>query len=138
MTNYYLIGLGSNIEANTNISRAHSAIAQHVEIIELSPVLINPPCGKTFHFPFHNQILLIRSPKNCVQLKAIFENIEIQLGREAKCAERKFNDRPIDIDILQQQQDLQRLLKQPLVEPYNQQIMSNWKLKSSHSENTDH
>lgn len=128
---YYLIGLGSNIEPEINISATHKAVAKYVEIIEMSHVLINPPCGKTFHFPFHNQILLITSSRTTFQLKALFETIEVELGREAKCPERKLNDRTIDIDILYQHHNLKGLLEQPLEESYNQQIMSTWDLKTS-------
>lgn len=50
----------------------------------------------------------------------------MQLGREEKCPERKFNDRTIDIDILYQNESLSQLIKFPLEESYNQEIMSNW------------
>ncbi len=123
---YYLIGLGSNIEPELNIKLAQQAIAEHVQVINRSPVLINPPCGKTFHYPFHNQLLIIYSNLTSQPLKSLFESIELQLGREKKCPERKFNDRPIDIDILHQRQSLAELLDCPVVESYNQEIMSNW------------
>lgn len=126
MMHYYLIGLGSNINPETNIKLAQEAIAEHSQVINSSSVLINPPCGKTFHYPFHNQLLVIYSARSSQSLKSIFETIEIQLGREKKCPERKFNDRPIDIDILHQNDNLLQLMKYPLEESYNQEIMSNW------------
>lgn len=126
MMHYYLIGLGSNIDPETNIKLAQEAIAEHAQIMSSSSVLINPPCGKTFHYPFHNQLLVIYSADSSQNLKALFEAIEIRLGREKKCPERKFNDRPIDIDILYQHNDLPQLMKCPLEESYNQEIMSNW------------
>lgn len=126
MMHYYLIGLGSNINPDTNIKLAQEAIAEHAQVMNSSSVLINPPCGKSFHYPFHNQLLVIYSARSSQSLKSIFETIEIQLGREKKCPERKFNDRPIDIDILHQNDNLLQLMKYPLEESYNQEIMSNW------------
>jgi 2-amino-4-hydroxy-6-hydroxymethyldihydropteridine diphosphokinase len=123
---YYLIGLGSNINPEANIKLAQQAISEQTQVVNLSSVLINPPCGKTFHFPFHNQLLVIYSAHSSKTLKSIFEAIEMQLGREEKCPERKFNDRTIDIDILYQNESLSQLIKFPLEESYNQEIMSNW------------
>jgi 2-amino-4-hydroxy-6-hydroxymethyldihydropteridine diphosphokinase len=131
MMNYYLIGLGSNIQPERNISRACKEIANYLDILNQSPVLINPPCGNTLNFTFHNQILLIHSLKSAGELKSLFETLEIELGREPKCPERKFKDRTIDIDILAQTNTAQEALATPLKETYNQKIMHDWPLSSS-------
>jgi 2-amino-4-hydroxy-6-hydroxymethyldihydropteridine diphosphokinase len=131
MMNYYLIGLGSNIQPERNISRACKEIADYLDILNQSPVLINPPCGNTLNFTFHNQILLIHSLKSAGELKSLFETLEIELGREPKCPERKFKDRTIDIDILAQTNTAQEALMTPLKETYNQKIMHGWPLSSS-------
>ncbi|MGK0249724.1 MAG: 2-amino-4-hydroxy-6-hydroxymethyldihydropteridine diphosphokinase [Oleispira sp.] len=130
MMNYYLIGLGSNIQPERNISRACKEIAHYLDILNQSPVLINPPCGNTLTFTFHNKILLIHSLKTAAELKSLFETIEIELGREPKCPERKFKDRTIDIDILAQTNTAQEGLATPLKETYNQKIMHDWQLSS--------
>jgi 2-amino-4-hydroxy-6-hydroxymethyldihydropteridine diphosphokinase len=131
MMNYYLIGLGSNIQPERNISRACKEIANYLDILNQSPVLINPPCGNTLNFTFHNQILLIHSLKSAGELKSLFETLEIELGREPKCPERKFKDRTIDIDILAQTNTAQEALATPLKETYNKKIMHDWLLSSS-------
>lgn len=123
---YYLVGLGSNIEPQINLTSACDVIAKHVEIVKHSHILVNPALGDTFHFPFHNQLLIVHSNLSPTQLKSLFERIEIDLGREAKCPQRKLNDRPIDIDILHQDHDYSQLVKYSLEESYNQEIMSNW------------
>jgi 2-amino-4-hydroxy-6-hydroxymethyldihydropteridine diphosphokinase len=128
MMNYYLIGLGSNIQPEHNISRAYKEIANCLNILHQSAVLINPPCGNTLNFTFHNQILLIHSLKTATELKSLFETLEIKLGREPKCPERKFKDRTIDIDILAQTETAKDALATPLKETYNQQIMREWSL----------
>ncbi|MFT7411197.1 MAG: 2-amino-4-hydroxy-6-hydroxymethyldihydropteridine diphosphokinase [Oleispira sp.] len=131
MMNYYLIGLGSNIQPERNISRACKEIANYLDILNQSAVLINPPCGNTLNFTFHNQILLIHSLQTAAELKSLFETLEIELGREPKCPERKFKDRTIDIDILSQAETAADALATPLKETYNQQIMRDW--QPSHS-----
>jgi 2-amino-4-hydroxy-6-hydroxymethyldihydropteridine diphosphokinase len=131
MMNYYLIGLGSNIQPERNISRACKEIANYLDILNQSAVLINPPCGNTLNFTFHNQILLIHSFQTAAELKSLFETLEIELGREPKCPERKFKDRTIDIDILSQAETAADALATPLKETYNQQIMRDW--QPSHS-----
>jgi 2-amino-4-hydroxy-6-hydroxymethyldihydropteridine diphosphokinase len=130
MMNYYLIGLGSNIQPERNISRAYKEIANYLDILNQSAVLINPPCGNTLNFTFHNQILLIHSLKTATELKSLFETLEIKLGREPKCPERKFKDRTIDIDILSQTETAEEALATPLKETYNQKIMQDWQLSS--------
>jgi len=126
MIDYYLIGLGSNLEPKSNLTSACKSITQAVEVLQSSQVLINPPCGRTFHYPFHNQLIIVRSDKSVSQLKLIFEAIEISQGREPKCPARKLKDRPIDIDILIRAKSLHDLLQQELEESYNQQIMKEW------------
>lgn len=133
MMRYYLIGLGSNIQPENNIPFAGQAIAKHLKVISRSPVLVNPPRGHTFNFPFHNQLLLIQSQKPATELKTLFEMIEMEMGREPKSPARKFNDRPIDIDILHQDHDLKTLLSVSLEDPYNQEIMANWPLEMTRS-----
>jgi 2-amino-4-hydroxy-6-hydroxymethyldihydropteridine diphosphokinase len=126
---YYLIGLGSNLQPEKNMLAAQqviSALTPEIQVLEASQVLINPPCGNSFHHPFHNQLLIIHSGLNWQALKNKFEQIEVQLGREEKNPQRKFKDRTIDIDILHQASSLAELLKLPIAESYNQQILANW------------
>lgn len=133
MMRYYLIGLGSNIQPEDNMPLACETIAKHLKVISRSPVLINPPRGQTFSFPFHNQLLIIQSAKPATEIKALFEAVEMEMGREPKSPERKFNDRPIDIDILHQGHNLESLLSFSLEDPYNQEIMASWPLAIMHS-----
>ena len=123
---YYLVGLGSNLEPEFNITKAHQEIALQVSILDHSPVLINPPCGTSFQFTFHNQILLIQSEHSSAHLKALFERIEISMGREPKSPERRLKDRPIDIDILAQSDSMEEILSISFTETYNQAIMHSW------------
>ncbi|MFT4764936.1 MAG: 2-amino-4-hydroxy-6-hydroxymethyldihydropteridine diphosphokinase [Oleispira sp.] len=123
---YFLISLGSNIQAHLFLPKALTLISNTYELVSCSQVLTNPACGDYFSSPFHNQLLLIKSSQTSSQMKAIFERFEIQLGREAKSPERKFKDRTIDIDILAQTQALEDIFRIPLEETYNQFIMQEW------------
>lgn len=126
MMPYYLVGLGSNLEPEFNITKAYQEMTLQVNILDHSPVLINPPCGTSFQFTFHNQILLIQSEHSSAHLKALFERIEISMGREPKSPERRLRDRPIDIDILAQSDSVEEILSISFTETYNQAIMHSW------------
>ena len=126
MMPYYLIGLGSNLEPECNITQAYQEIALQVSILDHSSVLINPPCGTSFQFTFHNQILLAQSEHSTEHLKSLFEHIEISMGREPKSPERRLKDRPIDIDILAQANSAEEVLSTSFTETYNQAIMRDW------------
>jgi 2-amino-4-hydroxy-6-hydroxymethyldihydropteridine diphosphokinase len=125
---YLLIGLGSNINPQLNLVAALAKIEQHINVLQHSSILINPPCGDTFHFSFHNQILLASTDKSLKKLKQRFEEIEIELGREAKTPARKFTDRTIDIDILKHYSSVFDLCASSFSEKYNQEIMTRWSL----------
>jgi len=126
--NYYLISLGSNINADEFLPKALNLINSDYDIISYSHVLQNPACGEYFKSPFHNQLLLLKSSQENKQLKKVFEEFEIQLGREGKSPERKYKDRTIDIDILSQANTPLEALEIPLTEPYNQRLMNDWQL----------
>ena len=125
---YYLVSLGSNVQAHIYLPKALILINKTYQSVAQSQVLVNPACGDYFNSPFHNQLLLLESDQTSEQIKAIFEQFEIQLGREAKSPQRKFKDRTIDIDILSQAETVEDALATPLKETYNQQIMRDWQL----------
>jgi 2-amino-4-hydroxy-6-hydroxymethyldihydropteridine diphosphokinase len=123
---FYLIGLGSNIQPKKHLFEAIQSLNEQLDILSLSPVLVNPPCGDSFKYEFHNQLLLARSLLSKESLKAVFEQIELELGREAKSPARKLKDRTIDIDIIRQGITINSLIEIPLEEHYNRQILSSW------------
>jgi 2-amino-4-hydroxy-6-hydroxymethyldihydropteridine diphosphokinase len=123
---YYLIGLGSNIQPQKHLIQAIKYLGNQVDILGKSQVLINPPCGTSFHYEFHNQLLLIRTELPQDRLKPLLEDIELTLGREAKSPARKLNDRTIDIDIIRQGDSATALFTSPLEESYNRQILAQW------------
>jgi len=124
--NYFLIGLGSNIEPEVHMPAAIKALQNVGHLITQSEILVNPPCGQGFDGLFHNQLLVLSTPLTAAELKPQLEQIEIALGREPKTPQRKFNNRTIDIDILNQQASAQQCLNVELKDSYNQTIMDSW------------
>jgi len=124
--NYFLIGLGSNIDPTENMPRARETLSTTGTVIDQSAELINPPCGSGFDGMFHNQLLILKSALPERELKAKFEQIEIDMGREPKTPQRKFNNRTIDIDILATESSVDLCLQTQLKDSYNQTIMSSW------------
>jgi 2-amino-4-hydroxy-6-hydroxymethyldihydropteridine diphosphokinase len=125
---YYLIGLGSNIQPQKHLIDAIRSLNAQIEvdILSYSPALVNPPCGDSFHYEFHNQLVLLQSPLLKASLKEKLEQIELELGREAKTPARKLNDRTIDIDIISAGKTISALFNTPLEEDYNRKLMALW------------
>lgn len=49
---------------------------------------------------FLNQVMLIQTDKNPEEILSITQKVELKLGRKEKSLNKKYQDRPIDIDIL--------------------------------------
>ena len=127
---HYLLGLGSNINPGDNLAHAKTALGAIAEVITASPIVDTPAVGDTFNFPFQNQLMLVRSPLNAIELKQRLLNIETEMGREPKCEARKLKDRTIDIDILGSAATLEACFRQPLDESYYLAARQQWQLDS--------
>jgi 2-amino-4-hydroxy-6-hydroxymethyldihydropteridine diphosphokinase len=123
---YYLLGLGSNIRPEHNLSQACTRLAQEHELLLTSPVVATATVGSSFHFPFRNQLVLIRCLLTAEQLKQQLLAIETEFGREPKSPERKLHDRTIDIDILANDASIQGCLNTPLEDSYYSVVMRQW------------
>lgn len=92
------LGLGSNIQAEQNLSRAISLLKQVVQIDAISTTYHTPSVG-TPGPDFLNAAVLIRTRLSSQTLKEnVIRKIETQLGR--KRTHDKNAPRTIDIDIL--------------------------------------
>lgn len=125
---YYLIGLGSNINPEYNLDQAHQRLARLTRMISGSPAVITTPVGDSFHYPFSNQLLIIHSPLDAMDLKRQLQEMEIAQGREPKSPERKHHDRPIDIDILYCADSLPQCLAYEPEDSYFRDVMQAWRL----------
>ncbi|NOQ81981.1 MAG: 2-amino-4-hydroxy-6-hydroxymethyldihydropteridine diphosphokinase [Methylophaga sp.] len=96
----YLLGIGSNIDPHENISQIIKLLLKHYPLLSLSRVLEIPPIGMNSQRDFLNVVVFIQTEQAEVDLKAICNSIEVQLGRNRNDPERKTKDRPADLDIL--------------------------------------
>lgn len=124
--NYYLLGLGSNIDPESNLNSALELLALQGELVDVSPAITTTPVGNTFQHFFMNQLVILKSEQQANFLKFKLQNIERQLGREEKTPLRKDKDRTIDIDILYKASDCQDCLTARLEDSYNQHVQEIW------------
>jgi 2-amino-4-hydroxy-6-hydroxymethyldihydropteridine diphosphokinase len=96
----YLVGIGSNIEPDDNISKIIDLILNYFPNLHLSRVLRIPPIGMNSHRDFLNMVIFIETDMVEKDLKTICNNIEQKLGRDRNDPARKMKDRSADLDIL--------------------------------------
>jgi 2-amino-4-hydroxy-6-hydroxymethyldihydropteridine diphosphokinase len=96
----YLLGIGSNIEPQTNIAQIIRLLLRQFPLITLSCVLKIPPIGMNSQRDFFNVVVFIETVMTAAELKTICNDIEITLGRDRLDPARKTKDRTADLDIL--------------------------------------
>lgn len=97
----YFLGLGSNLQPELNTPLMLAALTQHFGTLYLSPVIRTPPIGMEANSEdFLNSVAYIEGPYTEPELKAVFNQIEAQLGRDRSDPLRKVKSRPADIDVL--------------------------------------
>jgi 2-amino-4-hydroxy-6-hydroxymethyldihydropteridine diphosphokinase len=96
----YLIGIGSNIDPDDNISKIIALLLDYFPELHLSRVLRIPPIGMNSHLDFLNLVVFIETNMAEQDLKNICNDIEKILGRDRNDPARKIKDRPADLDIL--------------------------------------
>ncbi|MEM9213369.1 MAG: 2-amino-4-hydroxy-6-hydroxymethyldihydropteridine diphosphokinase [Cyanobacteria bacterium P01_F01_bin.150] len=96
----YLVGIGSNIDANKNVPLALEKLRPHVSQCVLSRAIQTEPVGIVSDHKFLNMIAYLECELDPIMLKGIFNGIEADLGRDRSDPLRKVKDRTIDLDIL--------------------------------------
>ena len=96
--NTCIIGIGSNLEAETNIPKMLEILKTHVEIVKVSSMLKTKPIGITDQPDFTNGAVKITTDLNQSNLTVVLKNIEDEMGRDRTVA--KFGPRCIDLDII--------------------------------------
>jgi putative transposase len=97
-TNTCIIGIGSNIDAETNISKMLEILKSHVEIIKVSSFIKTKPIGIENQPEFTNGAVKIKANLNREDLTGLLKGIEDQMGRDRTAP--KFGPRNIDLDIV--------------------------------------
>jgi len=93
-----IIGIGSNIDAERNITEMLKRLSAKFEIVKISKFMQTKPIGITDQADFTNGAVQIRTEMSLDSLSLYLKNLEDQLGRDRTQA--KFGPRNIDLDIL--------------------------------------
>lgn len=96
------LGLGSNLgDKSANLAKAIALIQERVGVpVAESSLYYSKAQGFTSENDFVNQVILISSELEPLDLLHELQNIEKEMGRHRKSVGRKYEDRIIDIDIL--------------------------------------
>jgi 2-amino-4-hydroxy-6-hydroxymethyldihydropteridine diphosphokinase len=96
--NTVIIGIGSNINAEINISKMLEVLAKEVEILKVSSLLKTKPIGIENQPYFTNGAVKIQTGLNREELNQLLKSVEDRLGRDRSVP--KFGPRTIDLDIV--------------------------------------
>jgi 2-amino-4-hydroxy-6-hydroxymethyldihydropteridine diphosphokinase len=96
--NTAIIGIGSNIDPEDNISKMLSLLGAKVKILKVSSLIKTRPIGITNQSDFTNGAVKVETQSAKKELKNILKNIEDELGRDRKAP--KFGPRTIDLDLI--------------------------------------
>jgi len=91
------LGLGSNIDASSNISSGIDALRQAFGRVECSPVYQTPAIGFEGD-DFINLVARVETEMSPLELKSFLIDLEDRHGRNRRSP--KFSDRTLDIDVL--------------------------------------
>lgn len=96
--NEVIIGIGSNINAEINISASMKILGKQVEIVKISGLIKTKPIGITNQPDFTNGAVKITTNLNQDDLTKLLKSIEDEMGRDRSAP--KFGPRCIDLDIV--------------------------------------
>lgn len=96
--NTVVIGVGSNIDAEKNVSAARQMLGKKLNILGKSKFVRTKPIGPRQQRDFLNGSLLVKTRLGRKQLKTVLKGVEIALGRDA--GKDRYGPRIMDLDIL--------------------------------------
>jgi len=96
--NNVILSIGSNIDADRNISKALMLLSEDVKIVKHASVLVTSPIGITNQPEFSNSAVLIQTTLDQEALNQLLKTVENRCGRDR--SRPKFGPREIDLDIL--------------------------------------
>lgn len=97
-SNTIIIGIGSNIDADSNISKMLEILKEKVVILKVSSFITTKPIGIKNQPDYKNGAVKVESGFNQEELTKLLKSIEDQMGRDRTIA--KFGPRNIDLDIV--------------------------------------
>ena len=93
-----IIGIGSNIEAERNITEMLRLLAADIEIVQVSQMVQTKPIGIAEQADYTNGAVRIRTEMSLETLSLYLKMLEDRMGRDR--SQEKFGPRNIDLDIL--------------------------------------
>ncbi len=96
--NTVIVGIGSNINAERNVSAAKRMLGEKLNVLRESEFVRTRPIGPRQQQDFLNGSLLVKTRLGRKQLKTLLKGVEIALGRDA--GEDPYGPRKMDLDIL--------------------------------------
>ena len=96
--NKVIIGIGSNIEADSNIAKMLEILRQKVNVIKVSPMIRTKPIGIVDQPDYTNGAVKIETDLELSALDNLLKAIEDDMGRDRSGP--KFGPRCIDLDIV--------------------------------------
>ncbi len=96
--NTCIIGIGSNIDADSNIPKMLEVLKNQVDLVKISALIRTKPLGVTDQPDFTNGAVKIRTDLDQPELISLLKEIEDQLGRDRTVP--KFGPRCIDLDVV--------------------------------------
>ncbi len=96
--NTCIIGIGSNINPETNIADMLDILRTKVEVIKVSPMIITKPIGIKDQPDYTNGAVKIETELEQDDLNRMLKSIEDELGRDRSGL--KFGPRTMDLDIV--------------------------------------
>lgn len=96
--NCVIIGIGSNIDAEKNISKMLGILRQKVNVIKVSPFVKTKPIGIKNQPDYTNGAVKIETGLDQQHLTKMLKVIEDQMGRDR--TQPKYGPRNIDLDIV--------------------------------------
>jgi len=93
------LGIGSNIDPETNLPKALNLLVESVTVLAISTHYRTAPlAGRAEQADYINGVWQIETERSCENLKMVLQEIETACGRVR--SEDKYASRPIDLDIL--------------------------------------
>lgn len=96
--NTVIIGVGSNINAERNVSVAKQMLGEKLSVIGESKFVKTKPIGPWEQQDFLNGSLLVKTRLGRKRLKTLLKGVEAALGRDG--GEDRYGPRKMDLDIL--------------------------------------
>ena len=97
-SNIVIIGIGSNINADSNIQKMLTVLIEKVKVLKVSEMIKTKPIGIENQPDYTNGAVKISTVLNQNDFTVLLKSIEDQLGRDRTV--QKFGPRCIDLDIV--------------------------------------